>query len=154
MIVLKAKMLLILISLSLIMSSCSREKDPSLEDKSDENMIEAEDQEETKVSEKRSKIIEDNTSDFIPNLHRHGLIMFRICMILTVIRLKNQINDGDPIFCDNRDFLNALGLTLRLLEHSHYIFSTINNGILSSQDEDILSRVKDSFTRKDLLEVV
>ncbi len=83
--------------------------------------------------------ITKNTEDFTPNLYRHGLIMFRIAMIFTVIRNRENIINGQySLVCSNEDFITAFYLTKTLLRHSLYVFKTLDNGFLSIQDENIL----------------
>ncbi len=83
--------------------------------------------------------ITKNTEDFTPNLYRHGLIMFRIAMIFTVIRNRKNIIKGKSfLVCSNEDFINSFNLTKTLLRHSLYVFKTLDNGFLSIQDEKIL----------------
>ncbi len=100
--------------------------------------------------------ITKNIEDFTPNLYRHGLIMFRIAMIFTVIRNNENIIKGQKsLVCSNEDFMTALNLIKTLLRHSLYTFKTLDNGFLSIQDEDILDNVGNNeygtFERKDAI---
>ncbi|MBE7633156.1 DUF3987 domain-containing protein [Tenacibaculum finnmarkense genomovar ulcerans] len=83
----------------------------------------------------RNDIINNHSEAFISNLHRHGLVLFRIAMILTVLRNKSTIKEQKSIICSDRDFITALYLTKTLLRHSQFTFNTIDNGVLSIQDE-------------------
>ncbi len=98
-------------------------------------------------------IVETHTDAFLPNLNRHALILFRIAMILTVIRNKETISDNEKLVCNNRDFLIALKLTKRILRHSQTIFDSMDTGFLSVQDEDILDSLNVSFTREKIIEI-
>ncbi len=98
-------------------------------------------------------IVEHHKASFLPSLNRHGLILFRICMILTAIRNKNELDKKSTLLCYNRDFLIALKLMQTLLRHSQNTFDTIETGILSIQDEGILDDLKDTFTRQEIIEV-
>lgn len=43
-------------------------------------------------------------ASFNSNVKRHGVIFFRLCMILSVIRQYESVSDADVIICDNADF--------------------------------------------------
>jgi hypothetical protein len=101
----------------------------------------------------REDVINNHSESFLSNLNRHGLIMFRISMILTALRYKNEIPTNEVLVCNNRDFLNALSLTSTLLRHSQFTFDTIETGVLSIQDEEILDRLKNPFTRQDAIAI-
>ncbi|WP_158730230.1 MULTISPECIES: DUF3987 domain-containing protein [unclassified Flavobacterium] len=101
----------------------------------------------------RAFIIDKHSEAFLSNLNRHGLIMFRISMILTALRFKSKLAETETLVCTNRDFLIALELTDTLLRHSQFTFDTIESGVLSIQDEEILDELRDQFTRQDVLEV-
>ncbi len=101
----------------------------------------------------RKDIIDNHSESFLSNLNRHGLIMYRISMILSVLRCKSKVENTETLVCSNRDFLIALKLTKTLLRHSQFTFDTIETGVLSIQDEEILEELKDVFTRQEALEV-
>lgn len=101
----------------------------------------------------RTDVIDNHSASFLSNLNRHGLIMFRICMVLTALRYKSDIAKQEILICDNRDFLNALKLSQTLLRHSQFTFDTIETGILSAQDEDILDELENPFTRQDAIAI-
>ena len=63
----------------------------------------------------RADIVNNHSQSFISNLHRHGLMLFRIAMILTVLRNKFIINNEEKLFCSNNDFIIALQLMKTLL---------------------------------------
>jgi hypothetical protein len=74
-------------------------------------------------------------------------------MILTVIRYKDKVKNENTLVCNNRDFLNALSLTATLLRHSQFTFDTIETGVLSVQDEEIIDKLASSFTRQNAIDV-
>ena len=74
-------------------------------------------------------------------------------MILTALRNKDRITLKEVLVCNNRDFLNALSLTATLLRHSQFTFDTIETGILSTQDEEILDSLNSPFTRQDAIAI-
>jgi Protein of unknown function (DUF3987) len=101
----------------------------------------------------RTDILENHSESFIANLHRHGLILFRIAMIFTVLRNKSNISKEKSLICSDVDFNNALQLMKVLLRHSQFTFNTIETGDLSLQDENILDSLKAQFTRAQIVEI-
>jgi hypothetical protein len=101
----------------------------------------------------RTDIIDNHSQSFISNLHRHGLILFRIAMILTVLRNTSTINKEEKLFCSNKDFLVAMEMMKTLLSHCQFTFNSIESGDLSIQDETILEDLNTNFTRKKAIEI-
>ena len=101
----------------------------------------------------RTDIIDNHSEGFISNLHRHGLIMFRLAMIFTVLRSKSNINEQNNLICNDIDFNNAITLMKTLLRHSQFTFNTMESGNLSLQDENILDHLKASFTRQQAIDI-
>lgn len=94
----------------------------------------------------RTNIIETHSEGFVSNLHRHGLILFRIAMILTAIRNMENLPKLEKMECSDTDFMVSLKLMQTLLRHSQFTYNTIDNGGLSMQDDDILSELSTKFT--------
>ncbi len=101
----------------------------------------------------RADIVDNHSQSFISNLHRHGLVFFRIAMILTALRNKENFGSEDIIYCSNNDFLVASQLMKTLLRHSQFTFNSIETGDLSIQDENILDDLKSTFTRQEAIDV-
>ncbi|GAB1858008.1 hypothetical protein MHTCC0001_28450 [Flavobacteriaceae bacterium MHTCC 0001] len=99
----------------------------------------------------RQDIVDNHSEGFISNLHRHGLILFRLAMILTVLRNKKKLMSENvkELYCSDTDFMLALKLTQRLLRHSLFTYNTIDNGGLSLQDVELLDFLKSSFTSQE-----
>jgi len=57
----------------------------------------------------------DNAASIVKRL---GLLHFRIAMIFTALRKKNQENTALEIYCSNQDFQLALRLSKIYLQHS------------------------------------
>lgn len=94
----------------------------------------------------RTNIIQTHSEGFVSNLHRHGLIMFRIAMILTAIRKMENLPNFEKMECSDTDFMVSLKLMQTLLRHSQFTYNTIDDGGLSMQDDEILSELGISFT--------
>ncbi|MBX2948800.1 MAG: DUF3987 domain-containing protein [Crocinitomicaceae bacterium] len=106
-----------------------------------------------RFSDIKTDIIENHSQAFLSNMHRHGLIMFRVSMILTVLRNIDNLENQTELVCSNRDYVCALYITLRCLRHSLYTFNTIDNNFLSILDREILDDLPNEFTRKEAIEI-
>lgn len=96
----------------------------------------------------RNDIIENHAEGFISNVHRHGLIFYRLAMILAIIRNLDNIHVNRNLVCSNVDFMLAYHLMTTLLRHSQFTYNTIDNGDLSIQDEELLDKMNDVFLEK------
>src|SRR5690606_31200472 len=92
-------------------------------------------------------IVENHTEAFLTNLKRHGLIFFRVAMILSAVRNAENLPDMEHLNCNESDFDIAMELTKTMLRHSQKIFDSLDNGILSAQDEELLDGLKMVFLR-------
>jgi len=99
----------------------------------------------------RENVISSHSESFLSNVYRHGLIMFRICMILTVLRHKENLKDRKTLICNDTDFFIALSIMQTALRHSQYTFDTIETCFLSSKEETILDELNKKFTREDAI---
>lgn len=97
-------------------------------------------------------ILKNHSHSVIPNLNRHALIMFRLCMILTVLRNESDVANKTELICSNRDFLTALKIIKVVLKHAIINHNSLNDGGLSDLDEEVLFSLKQSFTRKEAIE--
>jgi hypothetical protein len=98
-------------------------------------------------------ILKNHSHGVIPNLYRHALMMYRLCMILTVLRNETDITNKAELVCSNRDFLIALKIIKVVLKHAIINHNSLSDGGMSELDEEILFSLKPSFTRKDAIEV-
>ncbi|WP_297333847.1 DUF3987 domain-containing protein [Flavobacterium sp.] len=97
-------------------------------------------------------ILKNHSHSVIPNLNRHALMMFRLCMILTVLRNESNIVNESELVCSNRDFITALKIIKVVLKHAIINHNSLNDGGLSDLDEEILFSLKQGFTRKEAIE--
>lgn len=98
-------------------------------------------------------IIDTHTEAFLPNLNRHALIQFRIAMIISVLRGDSPLEDNCRLVCSDDDFALSSKLMLTLLRHSQTTFDSIESGILSILDEDVLDDLPRDFTREQIVAV-
>ena len=106
-----------------------------------------------RFKEEQNRIINENAESFIPNLYRHGVICFRIAMILSAIRNKSKLASSDNLICSNDDFMVALNLSQTLLDHSQYTYNSLDSSYVSSQDEVLLEGLNTQFTRQNAIKV-
>lgn len=88
---------------------------------------------------------------FTSNVKRHGLIFFRLCMILTGFRLGEEIVDLKEIICSDEDFNTAIRLTNQLLHHANTVSNNVSLEFLSENDENFLYSLKETFTRAEAI---
>ncbi|MCM8569689.1 YfjI family protein [Gramella jeungdoensis] len=100
------------------------------------------------------EIVKNNYSaSFTSNVKRHGLVLFRLCMILTLVRAdKEELKLAESITCNDEDFDSALFLVKQLLYHANTVLQNINSDGLSEIDNRLLSSLSQTFTRKQALE--
>ncbi|RYH74455.1 DUF3987 domain-containing protein [Flavobacteriaceae bacterium 144Ye] len=99
-------------------------------------------------------ILKHHPEGFMSNVMRHGLILFRIAMVLSVIR-KYSISQEfpeDTLVCQNDDFTIAASITSDLLYHALNIFNDISGSELNEQEENLLFSLKEIFIRKEAIE--
>lgn len=92
-------------------------------------------------------IIDGHSHLFLSNLRRHGIICFRIAMILSAIRNLDNIIEGEKLLCKNVDFVLALRITKKLLKHSLVTFNSFDDSFLSENDEQFLFSLPSTFSR-------
>jgi hypothetical protein len=104
-------------------------------------------------------VLTENNAAMIPSIKRHGLIMFRICMILSVLRNHELSTDEDVIICSDNDFDTAISIMKATIDHSIFVSNLLNNGEtdkrkkLNMQENIILAHMNQDFTRAELIEL-
>jgi hypothetical protein len=63
--------------------------------------------------------------DIISSVRRLGLIAFRIMMIFSALRIMEDGNIEQNIYCNDTDFQNTLDMITILVKHSSYVYSQI-----------------------------
>lgn len=102
-------------------------------------------------------ILDFHPQSFISNLNRHGLILFRVAMILTALRnIDNILAPGmkrQELICSNLDFILALRITKTFLKHSLVTYNSFDDGVLSENDEKLLFGLPYEFSRAQAVEL-
>lgn len=100
------------------------------------------------------KIVNDkHPRIFSSNVKRYGLILFRIAMILTVLRNKRTIKDSETITCIKEDFDTAYLIVDSSLHHALDVLYLMGEAGLPALDELILNDLQKSFTRGQAVEI-
>ncbi len=98
--------------------------------------------------------IELNNQDVLPILKRHGLMLFRVCMILTMIRHIEDETLENSIECSNEDFETALAIIKFSVDQSinvsNLLSSTTN---LNVKETLFLTSLEADFKRIDAVEI-
>lgn len=97
------------------------------------------------MSEIFEEVCKTKDLDFVATVKRHGLMMFRIAMILTAIRNRDNITAVDRIYCDDKDFNNALDLIIDLLQHAEAVFTLKNEVNLDPLETQLLNALDTVF---------
>jgi AAA+ ATPase superfamily predicted ATPase len=63
--------------------------------------------------------------EIISSVRRLGLIAFRIMMIFSALRIMEDGNIEQIIYCNDTDFQNTLDMITILVKHSSYVYSQI-----------------------------
>jgi len=63
--------------------------------------------------------------EIISSVRRLGLIAYRIMMIFSALRIMEDGNIEQTIYCNDTDFQNTLDMITILLKHSSYVYSQI-----------------------------
>ena len=103
------------------------------------------------------RVLTESNAVMIPTLKRHGLIMFRICMILSVLRNHDGNTDEDVIICSDNDFDTAISIIKATIDHSIFVANLLDNGVtnnkkkLNMQENILLAHLKEDFTRSEVI---
>ena len=97
-------------------------------------------------------LISDYGDAFSSSFKRHGLIMFRICMILTVLKLNFPLKD-DTIYCDDASFEAAFEMIRKLIYHSGETDKQLTNKYFTDLEEKLFYSLSEKFHRSTAIEV-
>lgn len=112
-----------------------------------------------RLMDSTAKVLAENNAVMIPTLKRHGVIMFRICMILSVLRNHNVCTKEDVIICNDNDFDTAISIINATIDHSIFVSNLLGNSAtdnkkkLNMQENIVFARLKENFTRSEMIEI-
>lgn len=104
-------------------------------------------------------LIHINKTEILPSVKRHGVIMFRICMILSLIRNHELEIEDNTIYCDTKDFDTAIKIIKVTLDHSIIVSNLLakdnsdNKRKLNMRETIIFAQLNQNFTRQDFLAI-
>jgi hypothetical protein len=105
----------------------------------------------------QEKYLELQGIDYIATIRRLGLIAFRICLVLTALRIMDNGAHSHEMSCDEVDFNTALKMIGVLVKHASKVFSElpeVNKPLpRKNRKEKFLNALPKSFNRKKYLEV-
>ena len=100
-------------------------------------------------------LIDIKKTDILPSIKRNGVIMFRLCMILTILRNKDNIESSQIIFCDDRDFNNAGAIIESTIDHAIVVSNLLSSNLvdpkkkLNMRESLLLSALGSNFKKKE-----
>ena len=94
--------------------------------------------------------------DYMATIRRLGLITFRMCMLLSVLRIMDTGEINNKITCEERDFQAALSMVKVLVKHSSKVFAELPEEVKlikkSNRNEKFLNALPKTFNRQKYLE--
>lgn len=92
-------------------------------------------------------------SEVLSIVRRQGLIVFRLCMILTIIRNKDLENFPSTLVCEDADYLAAFEIMKTTIDHSMHASNLLDNGKieLTVRETLFLASMGKRFTRAEAL---
>lgn len=99
----------------------------------------------TEMTEIFEIVCREKDLDFTSTVKRHGLILFRIAMILTVLRKRRTEMQNTIIYCEDVDFKTSLTMTKDLLYHADTIFNLKNKVELPINEQKVLDSLDRVF---------
>ncbi len=104
-----------------------------------------------------NSLIQIENTDLLPTIKRYGVIMFRFCMVLTLIRIQDLDIIEDEIYCDDDDFNASIEIIKITINHSITVSNLFNNSTniqqLNMRESILLSQLNKNFTRQEALEL-
>ena len=93
-------------------------------------------------------------TDSISTLKRHGVMMFRMCMILTVIRNKDNVTFENSIQCSDDDFNAALQIMKTAIDHSISVANLLSDKKkeLPVLESLLIANLNPNFSRAEAVE--
>lgn len=95
--------------------------------------------------------------DYMATIRRLGLIAFRLCMVLSALRILEHGEYPVKMICENRDFQTVMAMVKVLVKHSGKVFSELPEETLlprrKNQKERFYDTLPNSFNRQGYLEV-
>ena len=97
----------------------------------------------------------------VSSVRRMGLILFRICMVLTVLRAYENDQLADQLVCSDEDFMIGFGTVKVLLRHTTSIYMSTKNDVTNfkcyddpiGQRDKLYQLLPDEFNTQDAMNI-
>ena len=97
----------------------------------------------------------------VSSVRRMGLILFRICMVLTVLRAYENDQLADQLVCSDEDFMIGFGAVKVLLRHTTSIYMSTKNDVTNfkcyddpiGQRDKLYQLLPDEFNTQDAMNI-
>lgn len=90
-------------------------------------------------------------NDFNANTRRLGLITFRIAMVLRTLRILDDGDYSNPLWCTDTDFQTAIKIAFTLEKHAIAVFQSLPNNNLKGIKLKFYDALPESFNRQGYL---
>ena len=104
-------------------------------------------------------LVEINKTDVLPTIKRNGVILFRICMILTLIRNKDNIDNCVRLYCEDADFNAAMTIVKNAINHSIVVANLLGDidldpkKELNMRESIFLAKLSINFNKQNAIEI-
>ncbi len=106
-----------------------------------------------KMKEIYEKVVKEKDLNFVANVKRQGLILFRIAMTLSVIRKWQAIENSNTLFCEDDDFAIVESLMEPLIIQAYTVFNLYKKEVLTGIDSDIYEELPKVFKTSQLIAI-
>lgn len=98
--------------------------------------------------------ISQNKTEMLSSIKRHGLIMFRICIILTIIRNNDLIEGQTELICEQADYEIAFNIIKCTIDHSIEVSNILAKDKYNLPVREVLlfSSLNHTFRRSEALD--
>jgi len=95
------------------------------------------------------------SEDLASTSKRLGLILFRLCMILSALKYFDRAEISDEFICDDEDFETALQLVKTYQEHAAFMFNELpkNGSVADKLLRKVFDVLPEQFQRKNAIEL-
>lgn len=106
-----------------------------------------------------SSFIKISKLNILSSIKRYGVILFRICMIFTIIRNKDNLSNEEMFYCDDRDFQCAFEIVKLTIDHSIKVSNLLDiqksdpKKKLKLREALLYSKLPSKFTKKEAIEI-
>jgi hypothetical protein len=95
-------------------------------------------------------------SDRVGLVVRHGVMLYKLCMVLTAFRIYEEKNELDRVVCKQEDFETAMNLIARSLAASIELFTQLPLGGRKIHDrkDEFFKKLPDEFETKGAIRIL